>query len=165
MNWYATSGSGGQRPAGARGSDGDAMCGIASMFDAVAGKILVVGGSPSYDNVEATANAQVITLAEPGSTASVATLPAARSRRAFANSVVLPDGTVFITGGQSFALPFSNNTATLTPELFNPRTNTFTPLLANAIPRTFHSVAPLLPDGTIFSGGGGLYGGCSTNHF
>jgi galactose oxidase len=34
-----------------------------------------------------------------------------------------------------------------------------------AIPRNYHSVAILLPDGRVFSGGGGLCGnGCTTNH-
>ena len=31
--------------------------------------------------------------------------------------------------------------------------------------RTYHSVGVLLQDGRVFSGGGGLCGGCSTNHF
>ena len=31
-------------------------------------------------------------------------------------------------------------------------------------PRTYHSVAVLLPDGRVFSGGGGLCGTCTTNH-
>ena len=31
-------------------------------------------------------------------------------------------------------------------------------------PRNYHSVAVLLPDGTVFSGGGGLCGSCATNH-
>jgi galactose oxidase len=31
-------------------------------------------------------------------------------------------------------------------------------------PRTYHSVAVLLPDGRVFSGGGGLCGTCATNH-
>ncbi|MCM2430580.1 DUF1929 domain-containing protein [Streptomyces sp. RKAG337] len=34
-----------------------------------------------------------------------------------------------------------------------------------AVPRNYHSVANLLPDGRIFSGGGGLCGDCATNHF
>jgi galactose oxidase len=33
-----------------------------------------------------------------------------------------------------------------------------------AIPRAYHSVALLLPDGRVFSGGGGLCGDCTTNH-
>jgi galactose oxidase len=34
-----------------------------------------------------------------------------------------------------------------------------------AVPRTYHSVALLLPDARVFSGGGGLCGTCPTNHF
>ena len=35
-----------------------------------------------------------------------------------------------------------------------------------AIPRNYHSVALLMPDGRVFTGGGGLCGaGCDTNHF
>ena len=33
-----------------------------------------------------------------------------------------------------------------------------------AIPRTYHSVALLLPDARVFVGGGGLCGTCTTNH-
>ena len=32
------------------------------------------------------------------------------------------------------------------------------------MPRTYHSLAILLPDGRVFSGGGGLCGTCTTNH-
>jgi len=48
MNWFSANGSGSTVPAGARGSDADAMNGNAVMYDAVAGKILTVGGAPSY---------------------------------------------------------------------------------------------------------------------
>ena len=33
-----------------------------------------------------------------------------------------------------------------------------------AVPRDYHSVAVLLPDGRVFTGGGGLCGTCLTNH-
>lgn len=48
MNWYGTSGTGSQSAAGNRASDADSMCGNAIMYDAVAGKILTLGGSPNY---------------------------------------------------------------------------------------------------------------------
>lgn len=47
MNWYGTNGTGSQVAAGDR-ADGDAMCGNAVMYDATAGKILVVGGAIDY---------------------------------------------------------------------------------------------------------------------
>ena len=58
MNWYNANGNGSTTPAGFRGADGDAMNGNAVMFDA--GKILVVGGSPSYVNSVATSNASLV---------------------------------------------------------------------------------------------------------
>ena len=47
MNWYDIPGNT-TVPAGARGSDPDAMNGNAVMYDAGSGKILMVGGSPDY---------------------------------------------------------------------------------------------------------------------
>ena len=85
--------------------------------------------------------------------------------RSFANAVVLPDGKVFVTGGQSYAVPFSDDTAVYHAELWDPATNKFTILPPMDIPRTYHSVALLLSDATVFNGGGGLCGNCATNHF
>ncbi len=48
MNWYNPNPGGSTSPAGLRGNDADAMNGNAVMFDAVAGKILTLGGAPSY---------------------------------------------------------------------------------------------------------------------
>jgi len=85
--------------------------------------------------------------------------------RAFQNSVVLPDGTVLVIGGQSHPVPFTDTGAVLTPELWNPATGGFTLMAPQSVARTYHSVALLLPDGRVFSGGGGLCGdGCATNH-
>ena len=164
MNWYETNGEGTQTVAGSRGTDPDSMCGNSIMYDAVEGKILTVGGSPNYQNSYSTTNAHVITVGDPGTTPSVATVSSMKYARAFANSVVLPDGKVFITGGQSYAVPFSDDTATLYPELWDPATSSFTTLNPMAIPRVYHSWALLMPDATVINGGGGLCGTCTTNH-
>ena len=84
--------------------------------------------------------------------------------RAFANSVVLPNGQVVTMGGQTYAVPFSDANSVLNPELWDPTTGQFTVMAPEAVPRNYHSVAILLPDGTVFSGGGGLCGTCATNH-
>lgn len=76
--------------------------------------------------------------------------------RAYANSVLLPTGEVLLTGGATYAKQWADVNATLVPELFNPDTLTFTPLAKMPIPRTYHSVAVLLPDATVLNGGGGL---------
>ena len=165
MNWYGTADGGSQAGAGNRGDDGDAMCGNAALFDAVGGKILTVGGSPNYQQSTATSNAHVITIGDPNTAPAVQKIGNMYYQRGFANTVILPDGTVFITGGQTNVNPFSDDTAQLIPELFNPASNTFTQLAPMAVARTYHSTAVLLPDATVMNGGGGLCGDCATNHF
>ncbi|KAL8961406.1 MAG: hypothetical protein Q9193_002036 [Seirophora villosa] len=164
MNWYTATGTGAQKPAGLRGNDAHAMNGNAIMFDALNGKILTVGGAPNYQDNDATSNAHVITIGSPGTVASATAVGSMANRRAFHNSVVLPDGKVLVTGGEVRPVPFSDAGAVLTPELFNPATSSFTGVNPEAVPRTYHSWSLLLPDATVISGGGGLCGGCSTNH-
>ncbi|MCJ1465965.1 hypothetical protein MMC07_004584 [Pseudocyphellaria aurata] len=165
MNWYGTSGTGSQKSAGLRALDDHAMNGNAVMYDAVAGKILTLGGSPNYTGSQATSNVNIVTIDTPNSTPLVSTLGSMNYQRQFHNSVVLPDGKVFITGGQTKGASFTDYNSVLTPELFDPATSKFTLLAASVIPRNYHSVALLLPDGTVFSGGGGLCGDCVYNHF
>jgi galactose oxidase len=162
MNWYGTSGSGSVTAAGTRGDDGDAMNGNAIMYDT--GKILTLGGAPNYEQNAATANAYIVNI--NGSTVSTRKVASMGNTRSFANSVVLPDGKVVVMGGQNFAVPFSDNTAVLTAEMWDPVSEQFSPMASATVPRTYHSVGLLMPDGRVFSGGGGLCGtGCSTNHF
>jgi len=160
MNWYSVDGDGSVTPAGTRNNT-DQMNGSAVMFDT--GKILTLGGSPSYNNSDATADAHVLTINDDG-TVAVRQVGSMANTRSFQNSVVLPDGKVLVVGGENFAAPFSDNTAVLNAELWDPTSGQFTTMAAMAMPRTYHSVALLLPDGRVFSGGGGLCGGCATNH-
>ncbi|WP_144108536.1 RICIN domain-containing protein [Paraburkholderia sp. BCC1886] len=160
MHWFDTTGNGNVSPAGNRGSDADAMNGNAAMYDI--GKILTVGGAPSYEQSNATANATMIDISS--GTAVTQTITPMHYRRAFNNSVVLPNGQVVIVGGQAFAQPFTDDAGVLAPELWDPTTKAFTVLSPQAVPRNYHSIALLLPDGRVLSGGGGLCGTCSTNH-
>jgi len=164
MNWYGTTGSGTQSSAGSRGSDTDSINGNAVLYDSVNGKILTFGGATSYQDANATSNVHLITIGTPGTTPTVTTLPSMHYQRAFANAVILPNGKIFITGGQTYAVPFTDTTAIMTPELFDPTTQTFTVLPAHTVPRTYHSIGLLMLDGRVFTGGGGLCGNCATNH-
>jgi galactose oxidase len=146
--------------------------GNAIMYDAPAGKILTAGGAPSYEDSDARTNAYVVTIGTPKTNPTVSKTQNMAYARSFANGVVLPDGTVFVTGGQATAKPFRDTTAALVPELWSPTTGTWTQLNPMAIPRTYHSVAILMPDATVFQGGGGLCGQCTqyggtpeSNHF
>ncbi len=160
MNWISTTGTGSITPAGTRADSADAMTGNAVAYDI--GKLLTLGGSPAYQDSPATRRAYTVRIA--GSQVETARTGDMEYARAFANSVVLPDGKVIVFGGQSYPVPFSDATSVLTPELWDPSTGVFTPLATMAVPRNYHSVANLLPDGRVFSGGGGLCGDCATNH-
>ncbi|MEM9562989.1 MAG: RICIN domain-containing protein, partial [Actinomycetota bacterium] len=160
MHWIDTGGTGSVSGAGNRGNDGYAMNGNAVMYEP--GQILTIGGGPAYQDTETTANATVIDLTG-ASVTSRAVAPMA-NRRGFHNSVVLPSGEVVVVGGQSYVEPFTDTTAVFAAELWDPDTETFRSLAPMAIPRTYHSFALLLADGRVLAGGGGLCGGCATNH-
>ena len=170
MNWITTTGRGAIKSAGRRDSSADAMNGNAVMYDV--GKILTVGGATAYQDagsvvdVQATRRAYVINISGgPTRKVIVRRTSDMAYQRSFSNSVVLPNGDVLVVGGQQHPQTFTDTGAALSPELWNPSTGKFTIMAPEAIPRTYHSVAILLPDGRVFSGGGGLCGGgCTANH-
>jgi galactose oxidase len=164
MNWYGTSGDGSTTPAGTRADAPDQMNGNAVMYDT--GKILALGGSPSYEKSSASTNAYVLTINGVNNEVTTKKVGPMANARSFANSVVLPDGEVAVFGGQNYAVPFSDNTSVYAAELWDPATGKFTTMASASVPRNYHSVALLMPDGRVFTGGGGLCGtGCDTNHF
>ena len=79
--------------------------------------------------------------------------------RQFANSVVLPNGEVMVMGGNTSGLKFNDTGSVLTPEIWNPVTGLWRTAADASVPRNYHSLALLLPDGRVMSGGGGLGGG------
>lgn len=170
MNWYHTQGDGSVTGAGTRSTANDAMSGSAVMYDAIAGRIITAGGSPDYQDSNGTQDAFRIEIDDADVNPIIT---AARNEngqngmnypRVFHTSVLLPDGGVFLTGGQIHGVPFNEDTAQLTPELYIPRTNRFEIDTPNSIIRVYHSISLLLPDGRVFNGGGGLCGNCSANH-
>ena len=169
MNWITTTGNGTITGAGNRSDSADAMNGNAIMYDV--GQILTVGGATAYQDagstvdVQATNHAYAVDIsAGPSQSVVVKRTSDMAYARAFVNSVVLPDGEVLVIGGQQHPQSFTDTGGVLSPELWNPATGKFTTMAPEAIPRTYHSVALLLPDGRVFSGGGGLCGSCTTNH-
>ncbi|KAE8143538.1 hypothetical protein BDV38DRAFT_231601 [Aspergillus pseudotamarii] len=160
--------------AGLRGKDKDSMSGSAIMYDATKGKILTFGGQRHYDGSYASKNAHIITIGEPYQRPSVKVAGKGGDRtaeggmrhaRVFHTSAVLPDGKIFIAGGQTWGQPFHEEDIVYTPELYDPEQDTFVELSRNNIKRVYHSISLLLPDATVLNGGGGLCGNCSANHY
>ena len=171
MNWITTIGNGSMSSAGNRGDSPDAMNGNATMYGV--GKILTLGGATAYGDVAPKAvNTQATTRAYTLDISGGPSRPVVTTRvsdmtyaRAFSNSVVLPDAKVLVIGGQQHPQGFTDTVPAMSPELWDPTTGQFTVMAPDVTPRTYHSVAVLLSDGRVFSGGGGLCGACTTNHF
>ncbi|BAE64583.1 hypothetical protein F9C07_5163 [Aspergillus flavus] len=160
--------------AGLRGKDQDSMSGSAVMYDATKGKILTFGGQRHYDGSYGSKRAHLITIGEAYQRPVVKVAgkgPDGKGEggmhepRVFHTSVVLPDGKVFIAGGQTWGKPFHEDQIVFTPELYDPETDTFVQLSRNNIKRVYHSISMLLPNATVLNGGGGLCGNCSANHY
>ncbi|HVV16756.1 MAG TPA: RICIN domain-containing protein [Polyangia bacterium] len=161
MHWITTTGNGTITSPGNRGDDAYAINGDAVLYDV--GTILKAGGAPAYQNTTASGASYVIKFT--GGVTVNKIVPLAYPR-AFATGVALPNGQVVIVGGQTTPVPFSDNTAILVPEIWDPATRVFRQMKPMQTSRVYHSTAILLPDGRVYVGGGGQCGqGCSANHF
>jgi galactose oxidase len=164
MRWYDPTGDGSSSFAGKRGDDAFSTNNVTVMLEP--GKILSVGGNPNYNETgsllsASSANAYLIDINNGVSTRKLAAM---KFPRAYANGVVLPDGQVFVVGGVPHGKGFDDLNAIMTPEVFDPKLEVWKSMAAMRVPRTYHSIALLLPDGRVLSGGGGLCGDCGVNH-
>ena len=121
------------------------------------GRILITGGSPSNSNTPPvsppTATTEVIDMSQPSPVWRFVA-PMAMPRRHL-NLTLLPDGGVLATGGTGGA-GFNNPIPpALAAERWDPVTETWATQAAMTVPRLYHSVALLLPDGRVMCAGGG----------
>jgi hypothetical protein len=170
--WFFDPAAGTAVSAGTRGNDPYSTNGICVMYDV--GKIFKAGGAPGYTEddtnpptgtINATNSAYIIDISQdyvdPTAMPAITQVAPLNHSRAYANGVVLPDGEVFIVGGQSEPYAFRDTNSMMTPELWNPLTQQSTDLAPMPTPRNYHSTALLMPDGRVFVGGGGQCGGCT----
>ena len=76
--------------------------------------------------------------------------------RIYHTLTMLADGTVLAVGGEQPADDQSDVTSGVLPtEIWNPRTETWTPAAPIGAARNYHSTAVLMPDGRVLVGGGG----------
>jgi hypothetical protein len=110
------------------------------------GKILLVGGSPG--------------AAEPATTAcrildfnagnpQVRTADSLSAGRKYLAPVILADGNVVVFGGAAQGV----SNPRLVPEMFDPDTENWSNLAAANVPRVYHQVSLLLPDGRVWTAG------------
>ena len=108
-------------------------------------KVIIMGGGNP-----ATATTEIIDMG--AATPAWQLGPNMSQARIEMNAVILPNGKVLAVGGS--VNDEDTSTASLNADLYDPVSNTFSSAGANAFPRLYHSVALLLPDGTVWLAGG-----------
>ena len=118
------------------------------------GKIIQMGGNGRYNNdaFTSSAAATIFDLTGGGAPATrdVASMNYARQ---WANSVMLPNGKVLVTGGTGYG--DDGTKGVYATETWDPATEKWTVGASAAVYRSYHSSTSLLPDGAILSTGGG----------
>ena len=107
-------------------------------------KVMIMGGGDPATNAVAIAD---LSLATP-TYASAAPLHYARMHL---NAVVLPDRTVFVSGGSGHSEDMM--TAVLQSEIYHPASDAWSVTATATVARLYHSVALLLPDGRVITAG------------
>jgi len=121
------------------------------------GKILLAGGASSGTDKTSTNKTMILDISS-GTPTFDTSIPNMNYTRKFHNAVVLPDGEVLMIGGNQSGEKFVDTNSRLIGEIWNPATRQFRPMAGMVEPRNYHSVALLLTDGRVLSGGGGLRG-------
>jgi hypothetical protein len=71
-----------------------------------------------------------------------------------ATGVLLPDGKVLVIGGHNLHKFNTTSTPSNQAELYDPILDTWTPMATMSVPRMYHSIALLIPDGRVVVAGG-----------
>lgn len=122
------------------------------------GRILMFGGGRAINNGTALAAGSQPRAAEVLDT--TVSPPAWRRTgdlaqpRINATGVLLPDGKVLVIGGHNLHKFNTSSTPSNQAELYDPVLDTWTPMATMSVPRMYHSVALLLPDGRVLVAGG-----------
>ncbi|WP_395745181.1 Ig-like domain-containing protein [Prosthecobacter sp.] len=161
LDWITATGSGSMTSAGAS-IPGTHYPKQGSWAMYAPGKVMVAGGLRAID--DGTVVNKAFTIDLNGATPVLASTAPMANARSFSNTVILPNGEVMVVGGNSSGQFFSDVGAVFTPEIWNPTTGQWRGVADLTIPRNYHSLAFLLPDGRVWSGGGGLSGDAATDH-
>lgn len=117
-------------------------------------RVMLIGGGGEPETTAqtpATDTCELLDLHEPSPSWKLAA-PMAH-RRVIPDAVILPDGKVFVTNGSSTGKAKAGANPVLESELYDSETNTWKTLCSMKIPRLYHSIALLLPDGRVITTG------------
>jgi hypothetical protein len=114
-------------------------------------RVMIMGGGNRFLYGGSTTNTVYIVNLKESSPAYRQVQPLAVPRM-HVNAVILPDRTVFVCNGSTVGE--DTNLGLLQAEIFNPATEEWKQVDAQTVPHGYHSMALLLPDGSILTGGG-----------
>ncbi len=114
-------------------------------------KVMIMGGGHQDQPVDAVASTAIVDLNDPNP--SYVPGPPMDTAKMYVSAVILPDSTVFQTGGASTTI-HNGNRPVLSSQIFDPGTNTWSKAANPTVPRSYHSSALLLPDGRVATFGG-----------
>ncbi|MFD4689511.1 galactose oxidase-like domain-containing protein [Streptomyces sp. NPDC058463] len=119
-------------------------------------KVMVLGGGGVGESRKSTARTAIVDLAKDSPVFERG--PDLPQGTRYLNSVLMPDDTVFTTGGsRDYRGRGASNI--LKAQFYDPATNAFTPAADPTVGRNYHSEALLLPDGRVATfGSDSLYG-------
>jgi hypothetical protein len=120
-------------------------------------KVLIMGGGPAGkpNKTDAIDDVDLVDFKDPNP--HFVPKSPLNFARLHLNAVLLPDRTVFVTGGS--LKQEDQPLARLQPEIYDPPTDTWTPMAPSTVARLYHSTALLLPDGRVVAAGGNPEGG------
>ncbi|HEU0103137.1 MAG TPA: galactose oxidase-like domain-containing protein [Mycobacteriales bacterium] len=118
---------------------------------AQAQRVMVVGGGgwDMHNMAPAVADTALVDLSGPAP--AFVQGPALHHARMHLSAVLLPDRTVLVTGGADMEEMADH--ASPHAEVFDAATQTWSPAAASRVPRLYHSVALLVPDGRVITAG------------
>jgi hypothetical protein len=116
-------------------------------------RVMIIGGGAEFGGahhhaVEATKQVSII---QPLTAPAYQAGPTLTWGRMHHNAVILPDRTLLICGGSG--LDESRELARLTGEIYDPATNAWSLTAPSRVPRLYHSIAILMPDGRVITAG------------
>ncbi|MEL6543716.1 MAG: galactose oxidase-like domain-containing protein, partial [Myxococcota bacterium] len=158
IGWVNPTGNGSYEDTGLRVTEWYPKHGTTVMYDA--GKIITAGGWIGGNTIQS--SDKVLTIDLNGTTPVIETSNPMHNARKFHNGVLLPDGRVAVVGGNTSGRKFNDQGSVHSIEIWDPTTGQWFEGAEQTMPRTYHSVALLLPDGRVLSAGGGY---CSGNTY
>lgn len=109
-------------------------------------KVFIMGGAKAGDSPETeTTNRTAIIDLDASANPAYTPGPNLRNATRYPSAVILPDDTVFQTGGSKGYRNFDLFSA----QIYNPKTNTFSDAASPTVGRNYHAESVLLPDGRV----------------